>query len=54
MSGGRGFGGFSNMSDIFEQHGDIFGDILAVHLGVNHQDVEFTKAATFEFVSNYP
>ena len=33
MSGGRGFGGFSNMSDIFEQHGDIFGDIFGSAFG---------------------
>ena len=34
MSGARGFGGgFSNMSDIFEQHGDIFGDIFGSAFG---------------------
>lgn len=34
MSGGGGFGGgFSNMSDIFEQHGDIFGDIFGGAFG---------------------
>ena len=33
MSGSRGFGGFSNMSDIFEQHGDIFGDIFGSAFG---------------------
>ena len=34
VSGGRGFGGgFSNMSDIFEQHGDIFGDIFGNAFG---------------------
>ena len=34
MGGGSsGFGGFSNMSDIFEQHGDIFGDIFGSAFG---------------------
>ena len=34
MGAGRGFGGgFSNMSDIFEQHGDIFGDIFGGAFG---------------------
>ncbi|MBJ05401.1 MAG: molecular chaperone DnaJ [Flavobacteriales bacterium] len=34
VSGSRGFGGgFSNMSDIFEQHGDIFGDIFGSAFG---------------------
>jgi molecular chaperone DnaJ len=34
MGGNRGFGGgFSNMSDIFEQHGDIFGDIFGGAFG---------------------
>ena len=33
MSGSRGFGGFSNMNDIFEQHGDIFGDIFGSAFG---------------------
>ena len=34
MGGSRGFGGgFSNMSDIFEQHGDIFGDIFGSAFG---------------------
>ena len=48
MSGGGGFGGesFSNMSDIFEQHGDIFGDILEAHLEGKILEEESQEAVT--------
>ena len=47
MAGGGGFGGgFSNMSDIFEQHGDIFGDIFGSAFGRQSSGRRVTKAAT--------
>ena len=47
MSGGGGFGGgFSNMSDIFEQHGDIFGDIFEAYLEGKILEEESQEAVT--------
>ena len=46
MSGSGGFGGgFSNMSDIFEQHGDIFGDIFGSAFGRQSSGRRVTKGS---------
>ena len=46
MAGGGGFGGgFSNMSDIFEQHGDIFGDIFGSAFGRQNSGRRVTRGS---------